>query len=285
MDIKLRIQEKIRSFYLSDKNLLMQNEKKTPKNTIGTRRVVSYFWKMTMTRKRPFIIASIGMVITSLMNLLLPIYYTRIVDVVQTATTNRMEFVPILMGILVTMGILELGSIAGWRMVGFGMVSLEPKVMKKIFQQCFAYIHRHSFRFFTNNFSGSLVKKISKLAYSYENIVDNFVFNILRMIIFMPFIIIVVSRKDLTIGLVFIAFIIVFGFLQYLFFKWNTSYEIKANIQDSKTTGELADTITNNFNILTFASVPREIKRFGEVIGEREHLTRTKWMRSEWMFF
>ncbi|MEI7557459.1 MAG: ABC transporter transmembrane domain-containing protein [bacterium] len=170
-------------------------------------------------------------------------------------------------------------------MVGFGMVSLEPKIMKKIFQQCFAYIHRHSFRFFTNNFSGSLVKKINKLAYSYENIVDNFVFNILRMIIFMPFIIIVVSRKDTTIGLVFIAFIMLFGFLQYLFFKWNTSYEIKANIQDSKTTGELADTITNNFNILTFASVPREIKRFGEVIGEREHLTRTKWMRSEWMFF
>ncbi len=86
----------------------MQNENKKPTTTIGTRRVVSYFWKMTMTRKRPFIIASIGMVITSLMNLLLPIYYTRIVDVVQTATSNRMEFVPILMGILVTMGILEL---------------------------------------------------------------------------------------------------------------------------------------------------------------------------------
>lgn len=65
----------------------------------------------------------------------------------------------------------------------------------------------------------------------------------------------------------------------------NTSYEIKANIQDSKTTGELADTITNNFNILTFASVPREIKRFDGVIKERERLTRVKWMRSEWMFF
>lgn len=84
-------------------------------------------------------------------------------------------------------------------MVGFGLVSLEPKVMRRIFQQCFAYLHRHSFRFFTNNFSGSLVKKISKLAYSYENMVDNFIFNLLRMSIFLPFIIIVVGKKDLRI--------------------------------------------------------------------------------------
>lgn len=157
--------------------------------------------------------------------------------------------------------------------------------MRKIYEQCFAYIHRHSFSFFSNNFSGSLVKKINKLAGSYENIVDNFIFNILRMIIYLPFIIIVVAKKDLTIGLMFVAFIIVFSFLQYIFFKRNTAYEIKANMQDSKTTGELADTITNNFNILTFASVPREIKRFGGVIAERERLTRVKWMRSEWMFF
>ncbi len=56
-------------------------------------------------------------------------------------------------------------------------------------------------------------------------------------------------------------------------------------MQDSLTTGELADTITNNFNILTFASVPREITRFDKVIKERERLTRVKWMRAEWMFF
>ncbi|MEI7919166.1 MAG: hypothetical protein WCH65_02960 [bacterium] len=79
--------------------------------------------------------------------------------------------------------------------------------------------------------------------------------------------------------MVFLGFIIVFALLQYIFFKRNTPYEIKANEQDSKTTGELADSITNNFNILTFASVPREIQRFDAVIKERERLTKVKWMR------
>lgn len=229
--------------------------------------------------------AIVGMIFASLASLILPIYYTKIVDIVQVAEWSRAELVPILLWILWVMAIIEVFSIGWRRMVGFGMVTLEPKIMRRIFQQCFAYIHRHSYKFFTNNFSGSLVKKINKLAYSYENVVDNFVFNVLRMLIFLPFIIIVVGRKDIKIGWVFLLFIIIFAILQYFFFKRNTSYEIKTNEQDSKTTGELADTITNNFNILTFASVPREIKRFDLVIKERERLTKLKWMRSERMFF
>lgn len=157
--------------------------------------------------------------------------------------------------------------------------------MRKIFEQSFAYLHRHSFRFFTNNFSGSLVKKVNKLAYSYENLVDTFMFNILRIAIYLPFIVVVVGSKNLMIGVAFMVFILLFSGFQYLFFKLNTPYEIKSNIQDSKTTGELADSISNNFNILTFASVPREIKRFGGVIKERERLMRLNRTRAEWMFF
>jgi len=85
--------------------------------------------------------------------------------------------------------------------------------------------------------------------------------------------------------MVFLAFILIFGVFQYFFFKRNTSYEIQSNIRDSKTTGELSDAISNNFNILTFASVPREIKRFDGIIKERERLTKVKRMRAEWMFF
>jgi len=259
--------------------------KKDKKKKVSTWRVISYFWKMTMTRKWPFIISVFGVIIASLSSLLLPIYYTKIVDIVQTTEWSRTELVPVLLWILWIMAIIELFSIGWRRMIGFWLVNLEPKVMRRIFQQSFAYIHRHSYKFFTNNFSGSLVKKINKLAYSYENIVDNFIFNLLRMIIFLPFIIIVVARKDILIGWIFLVFVLLFAIVQYFFFRRNTAYEIKTNEQDSKTTGELADTITNNFNILTFASVPIEIKRFDIVIKERENLTRIKWMRAERMFF
>lgn len=63
---------------------------------------------MTMTRKRPFIIASVGMIIASLTSLVLPIYYTRIVDIVQGVDINRAALIPALMGILLAMAIIEL---------------------------------------------------------------------------------------------------------------------------------------------------------------------------------
>ncbi|HBB03635.1 TPA: hypothetical protein DCZ39_01865 [Patescibacteria group bacterium] len=59
-------------------------------------------------------------------------------------------------------------------------------------------------------------------------------------------------------------------------YKWNIPYEIKSNEQDSKTTGELADTITNNFNILTFASLKQEIKRFGDTVENWKILAQKK---------
>lgn len=134
--------------------------------------------------------------------------------------------------------------------------------MKRIYTECFAYLHKHSYRFFTNSFSGALVKKVNKLSGSYETMVDNFIFNILRLVIFLPFIVIYIMSKDTIVGMIFLVFIIIFTVLQYLFFKWNTKYEIMSNEQDSKTTGELSDTISNNFNILTFGSLPREMARF-----------------------
>ena len=50
-----------------------------------------------MTKKLPFILATLGMIIASLASLILPIYYTKIVDIVQTSTASRVEIVPILM--------------------------------------------------------------------------------------------------------------------------------------------------------------------------------------------
>ncbi|MEI6774100.1 MAG: hypothetical protein WCL18_04820 [bacterium] len=59
--------------------------------------MVSYFWKMTMIKKRSFAIVAIGMVVTSLASLILPIYYTRIIDIVQTSSANRVELLPVLL--------------------------------------------------------------------------------------------------------------------------------------------------------------------------------------------
>jgi ATP-binding cassette subfamily B protein len=89
-------------------------------------------------------------------------------------------------------------------MFGFSMSIFEIRGMKRIFNECFAYLHKHSYRFFANNFSGSLVKKMNKLAYSFESFMDMFSYEIVRMVIALPFIIIAISVKNQILGLVFL---------------------------------------------------------------------------------
>lgn len=94
----------------------MEKEGQKIQNEIGARKVIAYFWKMTMTNKRPFIIAGGGIILSSVASLMLPIYYTKIVDIVQLNSGDRAPLVPVLMGILLSMAIIEVFVIIGWRM-------------------------------------------------------------------------------------------------------------------------------------------------------------------------
>lgn len=254
------------------------------KNKITMRDVLKYFLKKSKPYKRWLLIAILWSIIVSVVWLILPIYYTKITDIVAMVWIEKTELVWNLLSLLRMIIWLELTNMLAWRMIWFSMVKFEPKAMRDIYEECFQYLHRHSYRFFTNNFSGSLLKKINKLSQSYESVVDIIVFNVLNIIIFIPMTVVIVMRQSTIIWFLFIIFIIIYTTLQVIFFKLNKKYELMENEQDSKTMWELSDTITNNFNILTFASLPYEFKRFHENITWRAKLKTKKWMRSEWMF-
>jgi ABC-type transport system involved in Fe-S cluster assembly fused permease/ATPase subunit len=79
------------------------------------------------------------------------------------------------------------------------MIKYENDATKDIYEECFQYMHRHSYRFFSDNLSGSLVRKIGKLAGSYETVVDIFVFQILNILISIPMTTIIVMKQDVKI--------------------------------------------------------------------------------------
>ncbi|MDP2670346.1 MAG: hypothetical protein Q8O99_05380 [bacterium] len=67
---------------------------------------------------------------------------------------------------------------AAWRVIEYLMVDLETKTMKELYQHCFDRLHGHSYRFFSNSFTGALVKKVNKLVGSFESLTDMFIFNL-----------------------------------------------------------------------------------------------------------
>jgi len=247
--------------------------------------VIKYFLKKSKPYKRLILLSLLGSILVALVGLISPIYQTKFVDIVAMTWVERSELVAMLLKILMIILALDVVNVGARRMIWFPMIKYENDATKDIYDECFQYIHRHSYRFFTDNLSGSLVRKINKLAGSYENVVDTFIFQILNIIIFIPMTIVIVMRENMKIGFVFLAFVIVYSVLQVIFFNITKKYEVKANEENSKAMWELSDSIINNFNVTIFASLPYEFKRFSDTLTCWLKTKKKKWTISEWTYF
>lgn len=247
--------------------------------------VIKYFLKKSKPYKWLLLLSILGRLIITVVWLVLPIYQTKLVDIVAMTGVERVELVAMLIRILLIIMSLDIVNILARRLIGFPMIKYENDATKDIYEECFQYIHRHSYRFFTDNLSGSLVRKIGKLAWSYETVVDIFVFQILNIVISIPMTCVIVMRQDVKIWLIFLAFVIVYSIMQVVFFNITKKYEIKANEENSKTTWELSDSIINNINVTTFASLSYEFKRFRETLTWWMKIKKKHRTISEWTFF
>ena len=246
--------------------------------------VFKYFLRKSKPYKWLILLNIIGVLIVSFVWLILPIYQTKLVDVFAMAWIEKQEMVSMLLHLLVIIGWLDLLQVAWWRLIWFPIIRYELAAIKDIYEECFQYIHRHSYRFFANNLSWSLIKKITKLAWSYELVMDILVFQILQIVIFVPMTIFILMRENFVIWCIFLCFVVLYTWLQILFFMITKKYEIEANEWNSKTVWELSDTIINSFNVLIFASLPYEFKRFRETLVWWSKTRWKQWTLSEWCF-
>ena len=221
------------------------------------------------------------MSLVSIVGIISPIYLTKFVDVFWISDVDKSELVKMALHLLIIVMSLDIVNFIGRRMVWFPIIKQELWAMKDIYEECFLYIHRHSYRFFTNNLSWSLIKKITKLAGSYEIVMDTFIFQILRISIFIPLAIIILFKENPLIWFIFVWFIISYVWLQIYFFNISKKYEIISNERDSKATWELSDTIINSYNISIFSSLAYEFKRFSKTLSMSMIYRGKRWSMSE----
>ena len=254
-------------------------------NKVTLRMVIKYFLKKSKPYKWFLLLSIFGSITVAVVGLISPIYQTKLVDIVAMTWVERVELVAMLIRILLIILLLDVINICGRRMIWFPIIKYETDVTKDIYEECFQYLHRHSYRFFSNNLSWSLIRKVWKLAWSYETVVDLLVFQILNIVIFIPMTIVIIMRENMKIWFLFLAFVIVYSTMQVIFFQITKKYEIKSNEENSKTTWELSDSIINNFNVTIFASLPYEFKRFSETLTWWMKIRKKQWTIWEWTYF
>lgn len=234
---------------------------------IKPKRVLSYFWKKYMTEKKYFFSLLFFRTAQTFIALLPAIYFKEIINLLSDFVgSDKSQIFSIAIGLLISIVWIKVVSVITYRATDFSLINMSINIMRKIYLECFEYLHRHSFRFFTDNFTGSLIKKVNKFVGSYDLITDTLTFEIAPIILNLIFILIIIGLKDRKLSLILFVWFIVFIIVQYFLYRRNYPYEIKTNVQDSVVSGVLSDTITNNFNIKIFSSLDREYSDFSNEV-------------------
>ncbi|MBI2436701.1 MAG: ABC transporter ATP-binding protein [Candidatus Magasanikbacteria bacterium] len=179
-----------------------------------------------------------------------------------------------------TLFIIFLILIAHWlfiRISAFTNSFFQTSVMRDLSDTCFVYLHKHSFSFFNNSFVGSLVKRVNRFSRAFEGVADRIIWDLFPIFINILFIIIVLAWRKPILGLIVFVWIILFCICNYAFSMYKLTYDVKRSELDTKATGILADTITNNVNVKLFVGYDRERTRFSDVMTELTALRRFTW--------
>ncbi len=258
----------------------------TQKKNSGYSKVLKYFWFITKKHQIWFWLAIISSIITSLTFVITPIYWSELVDIVSNAETPTEDILAQIWSVLIVLIIVWTTSMLAWRSFSIWMVRIEVKSITDIYNQFFDYTNKHSIRFFLDNMWGSLVRKIGKITRWYMRIMDILWFSIIRLLITIPFIIVVIFLENKTLWIIFFLYTVITVLFQYI---CNSKYLMKlekaANEKDSKLTWWLWDTTTNNFNILSFGSIKLEKRIFAELVETRWKFQTKSWMVSDIFYF
>ena len=191
------------------------------------------------------------------------LFYRKLVDIL--VTSPRQDILARAVAILFVIIAIEIGSLAARRVRDFINNYFQPRVQADLLQTCYEYLQRHSIGFFNSNFVGSLVTKVKRYERSFEQLSDLFLYNLGRSVVELLIISGFLFSRNKILGLILFGWSIIFFVVVYFIAMYKLPYDLKRAKADTEVTAQLADTITNNFNIKVFPNYPLEIKRFAEV--------------------
>ena len=202
-----------------------------------------------------------------------PFLYKWLIDLLAGTNAN----VPALLRIVWLILFTALANHIIWRILLFLNNYFQPRVMSDLMNTCYEYIHGHSYNFFNNSFVGSLVTKVRRYQKGFEDIADQFYFNLGRTILRIVIIVGVLLYYLPVFGFIVLGWSILFLGFNYFFARYRLPYDIERATQDTLTTGHLADTITNSLNMKLFSSFGSEYRAFKRITDKLFRLRKRSW--------
>ena len=213
-----------------------------------------------------FIFYTIGIIFD---NILKPLVFKVIIDLFSSGLNRDFILTQVLYLFLVICVILVVQNI-GYRIGDFATAHFESKVMKRLYDFTFAKLLQHSYNFFSNNFSGSLIAKSRRFVNQFETLMDIVSFQIWFSFVTITSILIVLFLKIPPLAWAFLVWSGFYVLIIFLFMKKKIIYDAHEAAADSFVTGRFSDAITNILNIKIFSSDKIEENNFKLITDDEE---------------
>ncbi len=238
--------------------------------------VLKVYWHEARRYKRSLGALIVFIFVSTAVSIIVPLYYKKFFDVLSAGNVSP-DILQKLIGFLfIILGIHGISWLS-WRIVAFVNSYFQSRVITDLKQTAFDYLIEHSYGFFINNFSGSLVQKVNRLSRSFERFADRLSFDLYPLIIRTVGMIVILWIIQPLIGVIMLVWITVFVAVNFLLSLWKLKYDTARAAKDSEVTGALSDAIGNHNTIQLFTGFRFESLRFKKVIEELQKLMNFTW--------
>lgn len=242
----------------------------------NTRKTLGIFLKYSLKYKLLMFLIPFSITGAVLTNVIIPLYYKAFFDVLASGQGQEVIYDSLrhnlyLIAITVLVGWLF------WRVTTFASIYFQSMVLTDLTNMCFKYLHKHSFSYFANNFTGSLVKRVGYFTRAYENVVERITWDIIPMIVEISVITLVLFSRSQILGLALLVWVIIFMIVNWMLTKYKLKYDIQRSAAQTAATGYLADTITNNSNVKLFCGYEREMEGYFKLNEKAKKLLQFVW--------
>src|SRR3989344_1273511 len=259
-----------------------QTKRKKPnvdRNTIAS--IMRLYWAHVRRYPGTTIIIVAAVVGIHSISVVIPLYLKKFFDTLSQPNVLPGTAYPFLLQILAIIAFFmairwALRMIRGWTNIYF-----EAYVMDDLVNTAFKNLLGHSYRFFTDNFTGSLVRKVNRLSRSFEEIADQVQGQLLPLIIIASGVLFVLFQRHVLLGSILLLWILLFMLIFYRIALWKTKYDMAKAEKDSEATGVISDALTNIITIKLFSRSRHEQSLYRKVTDELKRRRLISWRISE----
>ena len=257
----------------------MEEKKKRP----GAKAVFGEYWRHVRLYKWSLTLTLVSVLGTQVASLASPLFLKQFFNVLSSqrpsfATLHQLELV------ILFFALVSLFNWAMLRIQAIAMLYLESHVMQDLYISAFDYLLDHSYNFFTSHFAGSLTHKVSRFARAFEQMFDAIIQQFIPTFLFVVGAVVILFINNHFLGELLGVWAIVFLAFQIWVSNRRQPFRVTRSEADTRTTGVIADAISNQNTIALFSGKKYEESIFKEVLEKWHAATLKVWRVDEWIW-